>query len=361
MRTLLRILLRLLLLLLLLGLLAGALGPFLISPNPAPGVADPGSVAPATSGFIDLEDRDGARVKVHYLSRSFNRPGMTNDADLERAPNEEPDRAAATAFVLLHGFTFNAFTWNHLLRPFADHAPVIAYDQIPYGLSDKPVPMSPEEREVYSKASALQRLFALMDAFGIDQAVLVGNSSGGTLALEAALARPDRVAGLILIAPWVYSKRPILPEWLVNTPQMQRLTLALGRYLGTDSPLLSYSFADPTLISEVQRALTGAHRLMAGWDLAWGSLLQRSLTDPVNVAGRLAEIGQPALVITGDADQVVPAADTRAVAEALPNATLVSLPGCGHLPQEECPTLVEAAIEQWLEAQRLLQTGAPGD
>ncbi len=340
MRTLLRILSSLLLLILLLGLVAALLGPFAISPRPAPGVTDAALVAAPESRFMALQSSADDGLELHYLAR------------LEQA-------VQGPAFLLLHGFTFNLFTWSELFDVFAQYGPVVAYDQLPYGLSAKPVPDRGLGAEVYSKAAALEQLFELADALELEELMLVGNSSGGTLALEAALAQPERVAGLILIAPWVYSKRPNLPTWLVRLPQMQRISLGLGRYLGRDSPLLDYSYADPSTIDEERRALTGAHRLIEGWDLAWGALLQRSLTDPVTIAERLGEIEPPVLVLTGDADQVVPVSDTVATADALPNATLVRLPGCGHLPQEECPAQVAEAIQDWLAGQNLNAVPTP--
>lgn len=352
MRRLLRVLLILILLIIGFGLLTLALGPLLlISTNPAPGVADARSVASADSRFIGIDTAGVDTVEIHY----FARPGPSTDGP----PDAASIRPTSPTFVLLHGFTFNLFTWNRLLGLFERYGSVIAYDQIPYGLSAKPLPAGPDGLTLYSKAAALERLFALLDAFDIEQAILVGNSSGGTLALEAALADPDRISGLVLIAPWVHSKRPILPNWLVGVPQIQRLTLGLARHLGTTNPLLDYSYADPSIIDEERRALTGAHRLLAGWDRAWSALLQRSLTDPVTIAENLGRIEQPTLVLTGDADQVVPESDTQATAAALPNAVLVELPGCGHLPQEECPEQVEAAVSEWLQASALAPSPDP--
>ncbi|MBK5930883.1 alpha/beta fold hydrolase [Halochromatium salexigens] len=357
MRILLRILSSLLLLVVLFGLLAVVLGPFLVSPNPAPGVADASTVAAPESRFIQLPTGQDDTQTFHLFARPGpERPARPAQPDQTQQPpgNASTSPDTAPAFVLLHGFTFNLFTWNRLFDAFAQHGAVVAYDQLPYGLSAKPVPDAERgDPDLYSKAAALEQLFALLDTLELERVILVGNSSGGTLALEAALAQPERVAGLILIAPWVYSQRPILPDWLVELPQMQRLSLALARYLGSQSPLLDYSYADPTRIDEERRALTSAHRLLAGWDLAWGALLKRSLSDPVTIAERLDAITQPALVLTGDADQVVPVSDTAATAEALANATLVTLPACGHLPQEECPAQVEAAVSAWLEARGL--------
>jgi pimeloyl-ACP methyl ester carboxylesterase len=88
---------------------------------------------------------------------------------------------------------------------------------------------------------------------------------------------------------------------------------------------------------------------VAHWDLAWGALLHRSLSSPVDVSERLDRVSQPTLVITGDQDKLVQVADTRRLAAALPGATLAVLPDCGHAPQEECPAAFMSAVRQWLD------------
>ena len=325
----LRILFRLLLFLVVICLLILAVGPLLVNPNPAPGASSPKSVAAAESRFVDVPFPGTGAVTIHYMDSA-------------------PDATGGRTFVLLHGFTFNLFTWNKLQDFFARQGRVVAYDQLPYGLSDKLVPGSWQQQNPYSKAAALEQLFALLDAIGVGRAVLVGNSSGGTLALEAALARPDRVEALILLAPWVHANRPIFPDFIAGLPQMERLSLLLARYLGGTSPLLDYSYADPSLIDDERRSLTGIHRKMANWDVAWAGLLNHSLTDPVEISAHLQEIRQPVLVITGADDHVVPVEDTMQTARELPSAHFGLLPGCGHLAQEECPQLVEKVIADWL-------------
>jgi len=354
----LRFFVRFLLFVIAVGIIALAAGPLLVDPTPAVGETSAKSLARPESRFVDIPFPGTDGIGLHYLEQVGPIRPAQEQAVHEQVGQHDSAKEQATSkrgtptFVLLHGFTFNAFTWNQLLDAFAEHGRAVAYDQIPYGLSAKPLPGTWFGENPYSKASAQEQLFAFMDALGIEQAILVGNSSGGTLALEAALADPERIQALILLAPWVHANRPILPDWLVQLPQTRRLTLLLARFLGGDSPLLDLSYADPARIDDERRALTGIHREMANWDIAWGALLNHSLADPVEISAHLTEVRQPVLIVAGDRDQVVPVADSEAAAAELPNAQFVLLPDCGHVPQEECPAPVADAVSNWLQTLR---------
>ncbi|MBK1646328.1 alpha/beta hydrolase [Thiocapsa imhoffii] len=331
----LRILLRVLVVLVGLILVMILAGPFLISGHPSAGLASPRAAATSESRFIEIPFAGTDGLAIHYV---------------ERAATTGP---SATAFVLLHGFTFNAWTWQPVLESFAARGQVVAYDQVPYGLSDKPLRTAWAGPNPYSKEAAITQLIAVLDTLGIERAILVGNSSGGTLALEAALAYPERVAGLILVAPWVYATRPTLPEWVASLPQLRRLSLLIARKLGEGAPLLDLSYADPERISAERLEQFENHRRVAGWDLAWGELLTVSLSTPVTVSAQLAEVRVPVLMISGDQDQLVPIEDSRRVAAELPQARFVELADCGHAPQEECPEAFRAAVNAWLDAYAL--------
>lgn len=311
---------------------AAVVVPLLISDDTVQPQGTAREAATAESRFATLPFAGTPGIEIHYLDR----PG--------------PGGASEPAFLLLHGFTFNSFTWDQTLDGFGALGRTVAYDQIPYGLSAKPLAGDWTGENPYAKESAIAQVFATMDTLGLPKAILVGNSSGGTLALEAALARPERVAGLVLIAPWVYAQRQTMPAWVGNLPQLQRLSLFIGRKLG-DPTLVRYSYAHPERVTPERQALATIHKRMANWDLAWGALLDRSLSSPVNVSERLDRAQLPVLVVTGDKDKLVKVEDTRRVAETLPRATLAVLPDCGHAPQEECPRAFMAAVSDWLMGQ----------
>jgi pimeloyl-ACP methyl ester carboxylesterase len=330
-----RILLRVLAVLVALVVVVVIAGPFLISGKPSEGLASNAEAASDESRFLEVPFTGTDGLEVHYLEHS-------SEASSD-----------ATPFLLLHGFTFNAWTWQPMLVDFAARGRAVAYDQVPYGLSAKVMRPDRAGPNPYSKEAAIAQLFGVMDGLGLERAVLVGNSSGGTLALEAALARPERVAALILVAPWVYVTRPTLPEALASLPQMRRLSLLIARKLGENGALLDLSYADASVITDERREQFAVHTRIAGWDLAWGELLALSLSAPVTVSERLAEVRVPVLVVSGEHDRLVPVEDSRRVAEQLPHATFAVIPGCGHVPQEECPDALELVVDEWLDAQTL--------
>ncbi len=309
-----------------LGVLVALLGPLLISTQSISGSYSAQEAALAQSRFITIPGTGNTDLLIHYLQHEH------DTADGEPPP----------PLMFLHGFTFNSFTWNRVMEVLSADRSVLAYDQVPYGLSAKPLEWQGENP--YSKEAALAHLWAFLDAKGIEQAVLVGNSSGATLAMEAALSAPERVSELVLINPWVYVHRPTLPDWITRLPQIRRISLWLARQLGTTDWLLVLSYHDPERIDAEHRALSTLHTPVRNWDLAWRELLVHSLSSPVTVSAQLDQISQPTRVIIGAEDRVVSPEDSLRVAAELPNARAVVLPACGHVPQEECPQAVIEVI-----------------
>lgn len=303
------------------------------------------------------------RVDVSPLSRYVTVPFAGTDGltlhYLETGDSADDSRGDRPTFVLLHGFTFNAFTWQAQLQALARHGRVIALDQLPYGLSEKPIPGDWSGTNPFSRAAAVELVLGLFDELELQQVIIIGNSSGGTLAAEVALADSRRVIGLVLVAPWVYVTRPVLPGWLADSLPMQRISLLAARELGLRMPLLASSYADPARIPVGRRELAGVHSQTRNWDLAWAALLDQSLRTKIRLADQISELVKPVLVLSGDQDRLVPIEDSRRLVDALPTAEFQALIGCGHVAHEECPAAFSVAVDEWLNRWELV--GEVGD
>ena len=314
-----------------------ALGPFLVPVNPLGDLDSVQDVALDESEFVTIpfEGTDG--IDIHYL--------------------ESGSRSSETplTFVLLHGSNFNAITWNEVLDMFGEYGRVVAYDQIPYGLSEKLVEGDWTGENPYSSAAAVEQLFSFLDTLGIDQVVLVGSSYGGTLAVQATMAKPERVEALVFVDAAVYVQEE-MPAWLLNSPQMKRMGPLFARQLGQNEAFIKMTYFDPEKISEQRMDLTLIQTQVSDWDYAYWEYLRVWGADAPDHLSILPELEQPALVISGDNDNVVPLSDSQKLNDELPNSELVVLSNCGHVPQEECPAAFEDAVSTWLTQMMGMET-----
>jgi pimeloyl-ACP methyl ester carboxylesterase len=307
--------------LLVVGLLL-TVGPFLVPVPPLEGTAEPEELADSDSQFVEVNG-----VTVHY----------------KRMGQGEP------AIVLLHGFGASTFSWEQVMEPLSAYGTVIAFDRPAFGLTERPMPPY-EGVNPYSLDFQADLLFGLLDELGFEQAVMVGNSAGGTVISKAALERPERVSGLVLVSAAIYAGGGS-PAWirpLLRTPQMDHLGPLIARQLAGErgDTFIQTAWHDPDRISE--EIIEGYRRPLQvqNWDRALWELTKAS--GPSGVQDRLAELDMPVLVITGDDDRIVATADSIRLASELPDAELVVLENCGHLPQEECPAAFMEAVGVFL-------------
>lgn len=261
--------------------------------------------------------------------------------------------SGGTPLLLLHGFGASTFSWREVLAPLGAERRTVAFDRPAFGLTERPAvpPGATGLENPYTPEAQVALTVGLLDALGLERAVLVGNSSGGTLALQVALAHPERVAGLVLVGAAVYEGGGA-PAWvrpLLHTPQMNRLGPLIMRQFGEGPGLefLRRSYADPECVTE--EVIAGYRRPLRadGWDVALWELTKASRTP--DLAPRLGEVRVPTLVVSGAADAIVPPEQSQRLAQEIPGAELALLEGCGHLPQEECPEAFVAAVTAWLE------------
>lgn len=236
--------------------------------------------------------------------------------------------------VLLHGFATDTRLWQRQIPALAQHYRVIAYDQRGYGRSSLPdAPYAPYDD-----------LAGLLDWLSVAAAHLIGLSRGGGVALDFAIAYPDRVRSLVLVDTMLGGYRWSAEFRVMNgdvaaTARDVGLTQAREQWLKT--PLLALAW-------QVEGAGEHCAQMLAdysGWH--WlNSDPARSLRPPA--IERLGEVVVPTLVAVGEQD--IP--DFRAIADRLaagvPGARLVVLPGVGHMSNVEDPVTFNRIVLSFL-------------
>ena len=311
-------------------------GPFLV---PVPDLED-------TVAVVELADADSRFINVEDISVHYKESGN-----------------AAPAFLLLHGFGASTFTWREVMDDFSALGRTVAYDRTAFGLTGRPVEFT--GGNPYVVQAQVAQAIGLMDTLDIEQAVLVGNSAGGSTAASIAFARPERVRALVLVSPAIGmgGGRGNWLQPLMHTPQMDHLGPWLARRISTSGgDLMQRAWHDPTLLTP---AIIEGYRLPLkahDWDRALWEFSRAPRTSQSRgvLADRLGELASiPTLVITGDDDRVVPMSVSRTVAENIPGSRYVELSACGHVPQEECPATFFAEVQSFLRDSGVLVSALP--
>ncbi|HVK81055.1 MAG TPA: alpha/beta hydrolase, partial [Verrucomicrobiae bacterium] len=215
------------------------------------------------------------------------------------------------ALLLLHGWTLDSRMWAPQMEAFAPARQVIAPDRRGFGQSSAPPAPSKEGDD----------LVAVLDAFAVERAVVVGMSQGGRIALEFARLHPNRIAALVL--------------------QGARFDHGAGR---TEIPIAHYTALIRTGRIDEMRRLWAAHAMMQtktpvaqqAADLMLASYDGRDLSAntgalPELKAAEISSITAPALVVTGALDTEHRHTSAAALARALPQAASITNGDAGHL------------------------------
>ena len=300
---------RLLIIFLVLAILLGA-GPFLVPVPPLEGLKTVAELTDPDSQFVEVNG-----LTVHYKELGQGSP----------------------TFILLHGFGASTFSWREVMQPLSQYGRVIAYDRPAFGLTERPMPGEWSGESPYSPEAQTKLVIGLMDALGVESAILVGNSAGGTISASVALTHPQRVQALVLVDAAIYAGGGA-PAWsrpLLGTPQMRHVGPLIARQIQAQGrTFLETAWHDPSRITPEIFAGYEKSLQVENWDRALWELTAASHSSALE--NRLDELTLPVLVLAGDDDRIVPTEQSVRLADELPSAELVVLAGCGHLPQEEC-------------------------
>jgi pimeloyl-ACP methyl ester carboxylesterase len=241
------------------------------------------------------------------------------------------EKGVGRTLVLLHGFTSSTYSWKDVFGPLSGNFHVIAVDLKGFGFSGKP-------DGDYTKRAQAQLVVHLLDHLKIEKAWIGGCSMGGEVALNIALANPQRVAGLILIdsaGVAVKGGGTLAPAYL-RIPFVGRVLTALA--LTSDKLVregLEKSFFDDAKVTAERVAhYYGPLRTRAGQLAALRSSTQ---WDQFPIEPNLHKVNARTLIVWGAEDALIPLAAGRTMNSLIKDSKLVIIERCGHLPQEEMP------------------------
>jgi len=264
------------------------------------------------------------------------------------------DRAGgATPLLVVHGGPGLPSDYMEPLAALADERPVVLYDQLGCGRSDRPSP-GPWVTEYF-----VGELWKVRRALGLERVHLYGHSSGSQIAVDYALMRPEGVASYVLANP------PLsIPRWLADLAVFRaRLPAEVQAVLdrceaeGT-TDAAEYSRATRVFYDrhfcrlspwppQLERALDGysdeVYRAM------WGAseLCMTGILKDYDRSGRLGEIAAPTLFLCGRFDEATPET-TAWYASLVPGAETVVVEDSSHTPHLENPAPTLAAVRSFL-------------
>ncbi|XP_038899730.1 uncharacterized protein LOC120086971 isoform X1 [Benincasa hispida] len=268
--------------------------------------------------------------------------------------------------ILVHGFGGGVFSWRHVMGVLARQTGcrVAAYDRPGWGLTSRLRAEDWEEKELpnpYKLESQVELLLAFCSEMGFTSVVVVGHDDGGLLALKAAQRLQESpinsfnvsIKGVVLLS--VSLSREVVPGFarillrtslgkkhLVRPLLRTEITQVVNRRAWYDATKLTTE-----VLNLYKKALC-----VEGWDEALHEIARLShetVLSPQNAEALVKSLEEmPVLVVGGVEDALVSLKSSQVMASKLPNSRLITISGCGHLPHEECPSALLAALSPFI-------------
>ena len=241
-------------------------------------------------------------------------------------------------FVLIHGYPLDHSIWDPIVPLLSKSYKVIVPDLRGFGASGS-------TSRVYSMNDYAGDLAEFLDGLMIDQAVLIGHSMGGYVALAFAKAYPARVRGLGLVSSQVLADAPDRKEGRyksasdVSENGIGSVVEAMTPKFTSDTRLQAY--ARESMERQQPAAYIGALKAMA--ERRDSTPLLSSLRD--GYASQGGAFHFPLVLIHGDSDMLIPIDRAREVKQALPQAYFVEISGAGHMPMMEAKEQTAEALK----------------
>jgi len=249
---------------------------------------------------------------------------------------------AGTPLVLISGLGYPLWQW-HLMVPYLEkHFQVITLDNRGVEQTDKPA-------GPYTASMLAKDTVGLLDALGIDKAVVMGHSMGGFIAQAMALEYPERVSKLILASTNFGGPRhvPVTPEAMAVLSDVTSDPLTRLRNGIVISTAPGFAERRPELIQKWLNWRVANPLDLAGYQAQMGIGIAL-LAEVAAFENKLPNISVPTLILFGADDKVVPSANANLLAKQVPSSQIRILPDAGHffpleVPEEAAEVVIQFA------------------
>jgi pimeloyl-ACP methyl ester carboxylesterase len=259
-----------------------------------------------------------------------------------------------TDVFLLHGFASSAYTWEGV-APYLNKKGyhVWAFDMKGFGWSDKP------KKADYDAVSLMEDVNAFMDKMELKDVVFVGNSLGGAIAVLMELEHPERIDRLVLVDAAGYPMKMPLIVKMADIPFAKTsVNVIFGRWM-IKWNLKEVYYHNDWVKKEQVKAYYDRLRTKNGLGAQVSLARAVDFNDLADYTARIPEIQARTLIIWGENDKWIPIELGYRFRKELTNSTLVVIPECGHIPQEEYPDKTAQIIDDFIKGNQIADTPIP--
>jgi len=286
-------------------------------------------------------DTDPAAMKAKYANQTSQFVDVGGGLTMHVRDEGKRD---GPVLVLLHGSNASLQTWDPWVERLGARYRIIRLDQIGHGLT------GPNPTDQYDADAFVGTLDALMVKLGVSKFALAGNSMGGFVAWEYALAHPDKLTHLVLVdaagPPEDPNKKLPIGFRIARTPGLNKLALVI-----TPRSLFEKSLHQ----SVSNQAIVTPEAIDRYWELnrypgnreATG-LRFAAYSGRTRDVSKVGTIKTPTLILWGAEDKLIPVSGADWFAQRIKGSTKVVYPGIGHIPMEETPDRSAADLDAFL-------------
>jgi YbgC/YbaW family acyl-CoA thioester hydrolase len=304
--------------------------------------ADATLIAEGDFVFVCVDQR-GQPIEVPGEIRNFFgtrpsvRPGAIQHYRVRGVATAADVQGDGPAMLFIHGFPLDRTMWRHLIATLTGWRR-IAPDLRGMGLSDVP-------ENSYTIAEYADDLAELLAVLDVDEAVVCGLSMGGYIAFELLRRHPGKVTGLVLVSTRAEPDDALGKK---SRDDMIRMVEEGGPEAIVDRMLPR--LLAPSSLTTMPQVVEHVRTMIAGNPGRGVIGALEAMRDRPDATSLLNDINVPTLVVAGREDQLIPVAQSKKLADAIPGAQFTQIPDAGHIPPMEQPVAISRVVREFLEA-----------